>query len=242
MENAKFRDCTFEKMDDNSSLFTSAEFTGGSFEKCRLDNSSFYYAHLSKVLFKDDRLENVVLANTVMENIDFDNGSIDFCSFNESNVRKIAFKQVASKGITFGKAVMSDLSLTECDKFAGLNLINATCSTLMIASSKLVSEPTFYQSKITGLDIHDCNVAYLDLVESEITGNSKITNSNISGANMSQAKVTGMVIESSAFDDYLVLDDAVFENLRLQDVTYDAKLEIKAANVQYVNSNRFPAP
>lgn len=242
MENAVFHECTFERLDDNSGLFTRSEFSDSRFMQCHLDNSSFYYAKLRKVLFDGGHLDHVVMANTVIEEVDVDKGRIDFCSFNESDINRMNFKQAHSKGITFGKAVISGMTLTECDNFTGLNLINSTCTTVVIASSKLFSEPTFYGSKLNDLEIRDCNVAYLDLVEAEITGDSKIADCTISGANMSQAKVVGIVISSTTFDDYLVLDDGIFEGLKLRDVTFNPGLEVDASNVQYINSDRFPSP
>lgn len=239
MEDVTFKECTFDRFTDRSGIYTRAEFL-----ECRLTHadwlkSSLYYAHLDSSVFTSGVLDKVQFSNARLTNVKFSDLTIDACSFQEAVTDRASFEKCNSDGITFGKAKIDNLSFIACDGFNSLTVTACECRQIEIIDCPGFSEAQFYLSKFAGLFIKNSRLAYLDCDESEYDPPFEISNSIISGATFLMAKVKGLTIENSSFDDYLVLTGATFENLALKNVKLDDKIDIDAKNVTYINSDRF---
>ena len=239
MEDVTFKKCVFDRFTDRSGIYTRAEFL-----ECRLTHadwlkSSLYYTHFDSCVFTSGVLDRVQFSNARLTNTKYSDLTINACSFQKAELDRVSFEKCNSDGITFGKAKIDNLSFVACDGFNSLTITACECRQIKIIDCAGFSEAQFYLSKFTGLYIKDSRLSYLDCDESEYAPPFEISNCIISGATFLMAKVKGLTIENSSFDDYLVLTDATFENLVLKNVEFDDKIDIDAKNVTYIDSDRF---
>lgn len=241
MENVVFDTCTFDDLTDKSGIYTNAQFLKTQLRDAKWHNTALRRAHFESSEFVGGILELTIFGNVSVASLKFSGLTVNSCSFNEAKIEGMLLENCRIKGMTFGKADAVDLKFVGCDGLAGLNVVNSNCRRLSIERCQRVSEPKFYLSKLSEWSMRDCSLHYLYCVETEFSVSGVISNCSITGANFSQAKMSGVTVENSSFAKYLVLSGGVFEGLVLKSVTYDKDLEIDEDNVTYANSDKFPS-
>jgi len=241
MENVVFHSCVFEDFSDKSGIYTGAQFLKAKVSKPNWHNSSFYHVRFEESEFVGGVIEMSIFGNASIADLKLTDVAVNSCSFSESKIEGLVFNGCRSKGITFGKSEITNLTFIGCDGLDGLNLMNSSCRRLSIEKCKGVSEPKFYLSEISEWSIKESHLSYLYCVESRFLSSGLISNCSIAGANFSKARMEHVTVENSLFADYLVLSGGTFQNLVLKDVSYDKKVEIDDQGITYIDSDRFPS-
>lgn len=239
IEDGVFRECSLEDFADDSGIYTRTQFLKTNILKPDWRNTSLYHTKFDSTEIASGKMELTVFGNSDISKLTMTEMEIIGGSFGESTIRELTLNQCRSRGISFGKASIDKLRFVACDGLSGLSVTNSDCRQIEFEKCMKLSEPKFFISRIDSLVIAECDVAYLYCVESEFISGSVIRGSNIAGANFESAKVTGLKIENSQLSDYLVVSNATFRNLSLNDVTYAEGIEIDSLNVVYVESDSF---
>jgi uncharacterized protein YjbI with pentapeptide repeats len=234
---ATFEGCMFQSFADNSGVYGSATLRKCAFERCRLDNSSFYSAKFNTVSLTQAALKNVVFADIQGTGLSFENAMIHNCSFEGSRYGTLTFQGGQSKGITFKAFNPESLTLRNCVKIEALNIRESTGTGTAILDCPVISELTIDHSKMKDLTLERNEIAYFEMKETEVSGNSHITGCAISGLNLERSTLIGMQMTNCTVSNYLIADGATLDRVVLDGVAYAPGLTVSTAGVKYLNGS-----
>lgn len=100
---------------------------------------------------------------------------------------------------------------------------------------------SLYESNVNNLTINNSKLWEFQAEDSEISGRSMIINCVINGLNLASSKATDFIIKNSTIAEYLITQNAQFENMNLININYKRPLDIVDEGVSYTNSNTFPS-
>ena len=234
---ATFEACGFESFEDNSGVFGSAAFHKCRYERGRMDNSSFYSSKFTDFSVKQTACENVSFADIEGTNLLFEDAAIHNCSFTGGHYGKVAFERGQSKGLTFKEFHPQEIAIQNCEKIEALSVLNSMWSSPTIAACPAIFELTIDESRIEDLTISHSRIAYFEMEETQISGNSRISDCEISGLNLEKSTLTGTHMINCVLAKYLMASGATLDGVVLSGITYAPGLEISASDAKYLNGS-----
>lgn len=234
---ATFEGCVFERFEDNSGVFGSATLHTCSFEQCRMDNTSFYSTKFEAVYLKQSACTNVSFADIHGTGLSFLDATIHNCSFTGSRYGSVTFEQGKSKGLTFKNFNPTTVVIQNCEQIEALSILDSTWSTAAITDCRKVSELTIDRSRMKDLTISLSLIAYFQMEETEVSGNSRIVKCSIAGLNLGKSTLRGLQMASCEVSRYLMVEGATLDGVVLSGITYAAGLKVSTEGVKYLNGS-----
>jgi len=234
---ASFEGCTFESFVDGSGVFGSARLRGCRFEKCQLDNASFYSANLTTVAVRQSSLKNVIFADLKGSELLFEDTTVQNCSFEESRYGGLTFQRGESRGVTFKAFNPERLILQNCAYIEALAISESTGTAPTILECNAVSELSIDHSRIRNLAIERSRIEYFEMKETEVSGNSRIANCAIAGLNLEKSTLIGLQIVNCEMAIHLIADGATLDAVILSGITYAPDLKLSARGVKYLHGS-----
>ena len=234
---ATFEGCVFESFEDTSGVYAFAALTKCRFERSRFDNGSFHGAKLNATAFKESALKNTVFTKIEGAGLLFEDSFLHNCGFESSVYGAMRFLRGSSKGVTFNKFDTEKPSFQACTRIEALLIRACVWTGAAIEACNEVSELTIDNCKMPGLTINTCQLAYFEILGTELSGESAITGCRIAGWRLEKSTLTGTKIASCAIAGYLNTDGAVFDGAVVTGIAYASDLKLSAAGVKYLNGS-----
>ncbi|MCB1780542.1 MAG: pentapeptide repeat-containing protein [Candidatus Competibacteraceae bacterium] len=234
-----FENCEFEKFNSQNTTFKDCIFIQSQFLASQCHNTSFYGATIDRLTFNRCESNKLIFSNLKGQQLKFEEGHCSDSGFSRSELIGLGFFNCRIQGVTLNGFTITYLRLQECPEISNFHLMKSECTRPLIKNCGIVSEFSFYQSKVNDLNFIDSTLAYFELAESVLRGNSSISDCKCHGASFTDSEIDGLAIIHCQFTDYLVLNRSHFNDLQLRQVTYASNLEVDAEEVVYENSSRF---
>ena len=236
---AVYENCVFEGFSGKSVQYMDSQLTSTRFERSRLTGCTFYETTLTDVTFADSHVEEATFSGIVGENLSFTGGEVVNTGFEETEYDGIAFEGCNTQGVNFDGLKTTRLSVGPAEKMGLFSFIRSEIEGVVVTGCKDVAELAFTDSKVTNLTIENCGIVRLCLENIDLEGTSSFRSLEVQAWDFSESRIKDLQIAKVKIMALLLLNDAVFENLRLKRVKYDRKLESQADNVQYKDSDTF---
>jgi fluoroquinolone resistance protein len=184
-ENEVFRDLDLQR-----AALEGKEFTGCTFESCRLDESSWKGSKLEACLFRQSDLSRASFMQTGFRGVRFEGSrlmGIDWSpisaypelSFQECNLRYASFERVNLRKTVFARCVLEDTNFLDCDlsaaDFAGSNLSGSNLRGCTLTRTDFAGAPNAFidparnRAKATRVSVETA-VALAQSLGLEVTG------------------------------------------------------------------------
>jgi uncharacterized protein YjbI with pentapeptide repeats len=234
---AFFEDCLFDKFDDTSGVFGSATLRKCRFERCRLENSSFQSMEIVSVPLRDSHLHNVIFGDLKGTELTFENSKLDHTGFADGRYGNVAIERGTCRAVSFSGFKADSLRIQKCESIEAFTIMDSTLQKTSITDCPAVSEIAIQRSRLTNVAVERSQIAYLELLESHLSGECRFAQCQIVGLNMAKSTLIGLRIENCLIAEYLILEGASFERLVLLGVEYAPQLTLRAGDVKYLGES-----
>ena len=234
---AEFEGCVFEGFEDDSGVYGSAALRNCRFERGRMDNSSFYSTKFNAVSVKQSTIENAIFADIQGTDLSFEDATIQDCSFEGSRFGSVTFERGQSQGVTFKEFNAEKIGIRNCAKIEALTVRDSTFAAAEILDCPSVSELTINKSQMKDLTMERNQIAYFEMEETEVSGDSRIVDCPIAGLNLQKSTLLGMTMANCAVAMYLIADGATLNGVAMDGMTYAPGLQLRTRGVNYLNGS-----
>jgi|HubBroStandDraft_1064217.scaffolds.fasta_scaffold06159_3 fluoroquinolone resistance protein len=234
---AVFEGCQFETFADGSGVYGSASLNNCSFERSRLDNSSFYATKFNDVPLRQCELKNVIFAGIQGFGLLFEDATLFNCGFERSRYGSVTFSRGQSKGLTFNAFDSEKLAIEDCASIQALTVCDSTWTAPAIGGCPAVSELTLNRSRMKDLVIERCQIAYFEMQDTEVSGGSRIADCSIAGLNLERSSLRLLRMSNCTVAVYLIADGATMDGVVLGGLVYAPDLQFSARDVKYLNAS-----
>jgi uncharacterized protein YjbI with pentapeptide repeats len=207
------------------------------FERSQLDNSSVHAAELVSVSFRESSLDGVIFSGLRGTHLLFVDSKVTHVGFGESQYGTVAFERGESKGITFNSFQAASVEIRNCRSIEALSVIDSSWDRTAIGNCPAISELAFTGMHLKDFSITRSQIAYCELVNTAIVGESHITSSQFAGLSLAGSTLRGVRFSGCTFADYLVLDGATLDGLVASGIVNAAGLRVMAKGVNYLNGS-----
>lgn len=245
LDGTRFKDSRLEDVRlvdirDERSVFEGSTLRRVSVTGSTLTHTMIYTGELEDFDVRNSTLRSVKISGMQTQGVEMESTTLEYVSFVKGTHGRLAFQGCRGQdGVSFMQAEIDELHFASCDGMARIVLNNTQCNRFVLQDSQNIDNPVFLESTVGTLTIEGSRLATVDIEDTEISGPSVIRRSVFDGLNFRGSHVTGLTMEQSTIDSYLVLTDARFERLTLQDITYGRPLRSGAEGVEYVESDTF---
>lgn len=249
-----FNNCQFEDARFHDTIFNNCKFFGGQMATCGFTNNQF-----QQCIFTDTKIVGCSIDDGLVRDVQLRECKIEYLVVAEADVQKLAFMncRVAQSGFdgghynqlgffgghndgnTVSHTKVNTLAFDKCEQLLNLNLLESQCSRVFVQDCPEVVALNSYRCAINDLTIKRCHLSYVEFTESTLSENNSLSESEFVGLSFRDSSVESLLIDAVKIGDFLVLEGARFRNLRLNNTSYVAPLEILSDKVSYTDSDQF---
>ena len=248
MEEGKVEATLFEAgtviraLKDQGTTFTADSFVETVFEGGTLLNTRFYDILLEDVTFQGTHLEKVNLDQVEVRNALFRDAMLDRTAFTEGYGEQVTFERCRSPhGLTFVVPRWASMTFRGGTDLQGIELGDAEIDSLTFEEVSGIVDVVVKRSKLDALHITGGRYFDFGLQQTQVAGG-RVAQATFSGLSLFGSTVANLDFRAVTVEEYLILDQASLENVRLSEMTYQKPLKVTSEGVNYVNSDRFALP
>ncbi len=234
---AVFESCLFQSSVDTGGIYGSASLHNCRYEQCKLENNSFYSTKLNAVSLVQTALKATIFASIQGTGLSFESAVLHNCSFEGDGYGHLTFQGGNTRGVTFKSFNSQSLTLQNCTKIERLSVWESVWIGAVILDCPDISELTINQSNLKNFTLARNQIAYFEMEETSVSGDSHITDCAISGLNLERSTLIGLKMTNCTLANYLMANGATLDAVRLERLVYAPRLEISTDSVKYRNGS-----
>jgi uncharacterized protein YjbI with pentapeptide repeats len=234
---AKLEGCTFDSCEDSSGVFGDATLENCRWNECQWLNSSFYGVTLQAVAVKGSTIDSAIFSDIRGSELSFEEDTIQRCSFEDSRYGSLIFERASIRGVTFRAFHSEAVAIRNCAGMEALTVRDSTWSGPSIVDCPAVSELKIDRSKMNDLAIERNQMAYFTLSQTDVSGDSRISDCVLAGWNLEKSTLRRTQIMNCAIERYLKADGSTLDGVTLRGIRYAPDLRRGLGGVKYLNGS-----